>query len=110
MTRTILGLTSLAGVVTAILLIMSSAVSVEAGEGAIVKRYVAIACDLSGTCDPTARERTPARPGLASLDDREVEKVRCGATEYYCPDHAPHCFLCRGVYSCCGTSETWRCC
>ncbi len=28
----------------------------------------------------------------------------------YCSDESPHCFLCKGDYACCWTSEVWRCC
>jgi hypothetical protein len=28
----------------------------------------------------------------------------------YCSDESPYCFMCRGEYACCWSSQVWRCC
>ncbi|MBD1547602.1 hypothetical protein [Roseibium aggregatum] len=48
------------------------------------------------------------RPGMPEEVARGDEcPVGSGA---YCSDESPYCFLCRGEYACCWTSEVWRCC
>jgi len=60
---------------------------------------------------PDAAPMSVAQMGLFG-DNRELARgdecpVGSGA---YCSDESPHCFMCRGEYACCWTSEVWRCC
>jgi hypothetical protein len=70
----------------------------------------------TGTRHAPLKQRNAAPMSIAQFgrsgDPREMARgdecpVGSGA---YCSDESPHCFLCRGEYACCWTSEVWRCC
>ena len=52
---------------------------------------------------------TLARFGLSGEEIYAGDECPVGSGAY-CSDEAPYCFLCKGEYARCGTSEVWRCC
>lgn len=62
----------------------------------------------------TARKAGPmsvAQLGRSEDGERIARGDECPVgSGAYCSDESPYCFMCKGEYACCWSSQVWRCC